>query len=275
MELAGTDRVRELTEREPIRLGALSWPLLQALQGECAGLLLIPVGATEQHGPHLPVETDTVLAEAACAYASAETGVPVAPSMAYTSSAGHTAKWPGTFALPHQTFIEACVSLGNWALATGWKRLLFVNAHYGNDAPLRIAVDRLRLEHMGRLQVGLVHTFNVSEEVWAAYVTDAADYHANRAETDLLLYLAPGTVDMRRAEDDPDRTIGTVFSYPVAQTSTNGLTGMPSGATAEAGRKLFIEIGRALTAKVRAALTETPPLEPAHWAAAASATPWP
>ena len=74
-----------------------------------------------------------------------------------------------------------------------------------------------------------------------------------------MLHLAPESVDMDAAEDDPDRTVGKVFSYPVAQTSKHGLTGKPSLASAADGAALFEKMGNALAALLEAAKTEPPP----------------
>lgn len=251
----------------PIRLEMLAWPDLEELRELHGGLLLLPLGATEQHGPHLPVAMDTLLAEAVCDAASARTGVPVMPALRYTVSQGHTPKWPGTFSLRHETFIATLRELAAWAVATGWKRLLLVNTHFGNDAPARVAIDQLRLSYLGRLQIGLVHVFKLSDGIWSAYAADADDLHANRAETSLMLHLHPGLVHMERLSgaDDPDRTPGTVFSHPVAQTSLNGVTGRPSEATAEEGRVLFEEMVASLVEIIRRAETEEPPLPPEHW----------
>jgi creatinine amidohydrolase len=244
-----------------VRLEHLSWTRIQELQREGADLLLLPIGATEQHGPHLPINTDTVIATAACDYASARTGVPVLPAISYSVSIGHTEKWPGTFSLFHETFIHSLREIATWAVATGWKRLLFVNSHFGNDASLRVAVDRLRFDFVGRLQIATRNTFNLTPSIWEYFISDAADLHANKAETDLMLCLAPDDVHMEVAEDDPDRTTETVFNYMVANTSTNGVTGAPSEATAERGASLFVEIGEALADMVRKAQVEQPPLE--------------
>ncbi len=252
----------------PTLIENLTWTEIADLRGKDGGLLLLPLGATEQHGPHLPVAMDTLLAEAVCQAASAETGVPVLSALRYTVSQGHTPKWPGTFSLRHETFISTLRDIASWVVATGWKRLLFVNAHFGNDAPARVAVDQLRLAHLGKLQVGLVHVFKLSEPIWECYTSDADDLHANRAETSLMLHLHPDLVHMDRlAEaDDPDRTEGTVFSYPVAQTSTNGVTGSPSEATKEEGEKLFNEMVVSLSKVITTAISESPPLAPDHWA---------
>jgi creatinine amidohydrolase len=252
----------------PLLLERLAWPEIAELSERNGGLLLLPLGATEQHGPHLPIAMDTLLAEALCHAASARTGVPVMSALRYTVSQGHTPKWPGTFSLRHETFIAVLRELAAWAVASGWKRLLLVNAHFGNDAPARVAVDQLRLSYLGRLQVGLLHVFQLDDGVLNEYTRDAADLHANAAETSLMLHLCPELVHLERLvqSDDPDRTYGTVFSYPVAQTSLNGVTGHPSQASAEQGRLLFDRMSDLLCEKIGRAIIEEPPLGSGHWA---------
>jgi creatinine amidohydrolase len=252
----------------PVILENLAWPEIAELREKNGGLLLLPLGATEQHGPHLPVAMDTLLAEAVCHAVSDKTGVPVMSALRYTVSQGHTPKWPGTFSLRHETFIASLREIAAWAVASGWKKILLINSHFGNDAPARVAVDQLRLAHMGKLQIGLIHVFKLTDSIWAEYTDDADDLHANQAETSLMLHLHPDLVHMERltSSDDPDRTRNRVFCYPVAQTSLNGVTGHPSRATPEQGGRLFLEMVNALTEKVTLAISEEPPLAPEHWA---------
>jgi creatinine amidohydrolase len=223
-------------------------------------VLLLPVGATEQHGPHLPVNTDTVIAQSVCAYASSVTGAPVLPPLHYTVSLGHTEKWPGTFAIYHETLMHTVRETAAWALATGWKRLLLVNSHFGNDATLRCAVDRLRFDYPGEFFAATRNTWQLSPSIAQQFSEDAADWHANKAETSLLLFLRPQTVRLSRPADDPDRTAGCVFPHLVAHTSLNGVTGIPSAASAEHGATLLAEMGRALTQIIETARLEQPPL---------------
>ena len=255
----------ELLPGQPLRLEECSWRALAEVLAAGSDMLLLPIGATEQHGPHLPVNTDTTIASAVCAYASAKTQVPMLPALAYGVSVGHTMKWPGTFSLDHETLIATIRQLSLWAVKTGWKRLLIVNAHFGNDASLRVAVDRVRTELLGQFQIGLKHTYQLTPEIWSYFISDADDLHANCAETDLMLHLAPKTVRMDWVEDDPDRTAGLVFSYPVSQTSLNGITGKPSLGSAQRGKELFEQMGEALAALVTRARTEQPPLASDHW----------
>lgn len=251
---------------EPVVLDRLTWTQIEALQETGMRMLLLPTGATEQHGPHLPINTDSVIATRLCEAVSAMSGIPVLPTMTYTVSAGHTAKWPGTFSLKHETFIHAVNELIDWMVATGWERLLIVNSHFGNDAVLRVAIDQSRLRHLGKFQLGMVNSFLLTSSIRDYFFSDAEDLHANKAETDLMLHLAPETVDMNAVEDDPDRTDGTVLSHPVSQTSLNGVTGRPSEGTAARGAQLFAEMVQALADRARSALTEEPPLPSEHWA---------
>jgi creatinine amidohydrolase len=143
--------------------------------------------------------------------------------------------------------------------------LLLINSHFGNDASMRVAVDQIRLAHLGSLQIAGKNTFNLSTSIWNYFIGDAADLHANKAETDLLLFLTPELVRLEKIQDDPDRTADSVFSYPVAQTSLNGVTGSPSQATAKQGERVFREIGDTLTLLIERAKQETPPLGSDYW----------
>jgi len=252
-----------------ICIESLPWPKIRVLQEVCP-LLVLPLGATEQHGPALPINTDTVIAQALCREACTRANVAMAPVMPYTSSGGHTTKWPGTFSITPKTLIDSLVQWAKWAQATGWTKLYIVNAHAGNDAPMRVAVDQIRIELMGRLQVGYLNTFFINSEIEAHFTQDAADLHANKGECDLMLHLAPESVDQDALplSDDPDRTGETVFSYPVSQTSLNGTTGAPSLGNAADGKRLFESMSRALAAKLEKAKVEQAPLPKEEWVGA-------
>ena len=255
-----TQLIADEDHHHPVMLESLVWPEAKATLDE---VLLLPVGAMEQHGPHLPLNTDTMIARAACVYASAQTGAPVLPALNFTVSLGHTEKWPGTFSLYHETLIHTIREIATWAAASGWKRLILVNSHCGNDAALRCAVDRLRFDLVNRLSVATRNTWQLTPEIAAQFTDDAIDWHANEAETSLLLFIAPSTVQIERLplSDDPDRTSGSVFPHLVAQTSLNGVTGKPSAATPEKGKTLMREIGEALVDLIQRARHDEPPLE--------------
>lgn len=255
-----TERAARLAGGEPVCWESLSWTRLRELREAGPGLVILPVGATEQHGPHLPVSTDSAIATAVAAYASARTGVPVLPTLRYAVSVGHTEHWPGTLSLMHETLALTLRELAAWLVVHDWRRILILNSHFGNDATLRVAVDRLRFEHGPGLQIATLNSWALTREIRDYFLSDGEDIHANRAETDLMLYLNPEQVTMAACEDDEDRTAGLVFSYVVPRTSTNGVTGKPSLGDAGAGRRLLARMGDALAEIVERAKTEEAPL---------------
>jgi creatinine amidohydrolase len=125
----------------------------------------------------------------------------------------------------------------------------------------RKRIEELRARHDG-LMVAVIPTCEISPRVREAFFADAADWHANAAETSLMLHLFPELVRAVAipSADDPDRTGGLEFAHPVNRTSTNGVTGSPSLGTREDGRLLFKWMVDDLAARVSAGLTETPPL---------------
>jgi creatinine amidohydrolase len=215
------------------------------------------VGAVEQHGRHLPASTDTDIATAVCRAASARTGAPLLPTLWAGSSQAHTTAWPGTLSLSPRLLIDVVVELATWIRASGFTRLLLVNAHVGNAAPLRVAVDEIRAR--GELRVGLVSWYELTPEIAAEVTADADDWHAHAAETSLMLHLRPELVDRDEIRDDEDRTGDLVLSYTVAETSREGLTGAPSRASAEQGAALFEAVITALAERIERARTEEPP----------------
>lgn len=241
-----------------VDLGDLTWPAVKRVVDSGETLCLLPVGATEQHGRHLPVSTDTDIAAALCRGASERTGVPVLPALAVGSSQAHTTAWPGTLSLSPRLLVDTVIEIAGWVRASGFEKLLMVNAHVGNVAPLKVAVDELRHRHT--IRVGAVSWWEMTPELAAEVAADADDWHANAAETSLMLHLRPDLVDRSAIEDDPDRTGDLVLSYTVAETSRDGLTGAPSRGTASDGARLLEAGVAALSNLVEQARREQPPI---------------
>src|SRR5437763_7703673 len=130
-------------------LGDLTWPQAQRLAAAGA-LLAVPVGSTEQHGPHLPLSTDTDVAAALAARLAARRGdVVVAPPVGYGSSGEH-AGFAGTISIGQQALELMLLELGRGAAGT-FGHIVFVCAHGGNREPAGRAVARLRAESVGAL----------------------------------------------------------------------------------------------------------------------------
>lgn len=223
---------------------------------------ILPIGATEQHGPHMGCGMDSAIASRLCRDVAADVPVILLPTLPYGCSVGHSRRWPGTLALNPKTLIDVVSDLGDWVVSAGIRRLVLINGHVTNEAPLRCALEILRARHDG-FMVSLVHTARISPRVRDAHFADAEDWHANDAETALMMALAPEMVrpDRLQDADDPDRTGGCVFSHPVNRTSTNGVTGFPSLASADKGKQLYRWMCEDLTGLLSRAVMEEPPLD--------------
>lgn len=223
-------------------------------------VVLIPVGATEQHGPHLPVGTDTIVATALADAAAGDVAL-VVPPLAFGASQFHGTELAGTIACSGHDTAAAALRVAEACADSGARRVLFVNGHVGNAAPLWIACDdfRHRFPDSG---IGVMQWWDLTPDIARRATADAVDWHANAAETSLMLVLRPELVDVERMRtaDDPDRTAGVVFRYPVQHVSTNGVTGHPSRASKAFGLELWDDVVAAAREMVVAAHDEVPPL---------------
>jgi creatinine amidohydrolase len=246
----------------PKRWCDLPWPEVAAhFQSQPNDVGLLPVGATEQHGPHLPCGTDTILAVAICEAVSARTGALVLPALPVGCSYGHGRELAGTVSLSPESLASLVRQTIEWASLSGLRRVIVVNAHFGNHASLMVASDHLRLERPD-LRIAVAGWWSADAEVALETAADGDDIHANRTETSLMLAVAPHLVRLDRLEssDDPDRTDGLVFRYTAPSLSTNGVTGRPSQASTELGLHLMDRTATALALMVERGRVEEPPL---------------
>lgn len=217
-----------------MRLDQLPWPEVEARAAST--LLAVPVGSTEQHGPHLPLSTDTDIATALCdRLAERRPDVLVAPAVAY-GAAGEHAAFAGTLSIGTAVTEEVLVELGRSADA--FAAVLFVSAHGGNAAALSAATRRLVSESR-RVQAW-------SPGAPAPGERDAGepgDGHAGRTETSLMMALRPDAVRLVAAA--AGATAPLVDLMPalraggVRAVSPNGVLGDPDGASANEGRLLL------------------------------------
>lgn len=246
----------------------LTWSELPEKLAAVNRAAILPVGATEQHGPHMGCGMDYVLADILCQAVANATQVPMLPTLPYGCSLGHSQRWPGTLAVKPVTLIELVKELGDWAYHSGVRRLFIVNTHVTNAAPLRCALEMLRAEH-DDLMVAVFNSATISQRVREFHFADGDDWHANDAETSLMLAKAPHMVraDKLADADDPDRTDGLVFAHPVNRTSCNGVTGKPSQASREKGEEWFHWMVEDLSDLIRRGLAEEPPLPHSYFEA--------
>jgi creatinine amidohydrolase len=262
-------------------LGDLTWPEVERLAAAGA-VLAVPVGSTEQHGPHLPLSTDTDVAVALATRLAARRGdVIVAPTLAYGSSGEH-AGFAGTISIGQEALELMLVELGRSAAET-FGHLLIISAHGGNAEPVTRAVARLRNESRDVLlwssggrpdpplaaaadsrrkpsagmfpaaaRVRATDTLpDVQRSPAPAAVTDA---HAGRSETSIQLALDPYRVRADLAE--PGNLMPITELLPllrasgVRAASPNGVLGDPAGASAAEGAELLGRLEANLAATV-------------------------
>jgi creatinine amidohydrolase len=212
-----------------------SWPEIDAAGGLIA---LLPVGALEQHGPHLPLDTDTVLATGVARRIATEVGGWLLPAIGY-GEAWSAEAWPGTISLSAETLRRSIDDIAHGLQRIGVAGLVTVNGHFGNRAPIaaaRYSLPALHLDYPGLEQAAA--EFCVSKPAGPSF------YHADEVETSMMLALAPDAVRMERA----------VAEYPVfpsdfgtrpmqlREFNSSGVFGDPRPATAATGEKIIARI---------------------------------
>lgn len=222
-------------------LRSATWP---AVPRGCN--VLVPVGSIEQHGPHLPLDTDSVIATAVAeasvlSLARAQPGVGrfvVAPTVTYGASGEHQS-FAGTCSIGtdvlHLVILELVRSIRTWA-----QHVILVNAHGGNVTALDAAVAQLRYEgHMAS---------------WQSCEAGIVDAHAGYTETSLMLHLDPGRVRRDLAVAGNRLPLPALMSAMtesgVEAVSSNGVLGDPTGATADEGARVLGAMVRQLVVGV-------------------------
>jgi creatinine amidohydrolase len=202
--------------------------------------LIVPLGSTEQHGPHLPLDTDTRIAVAVAGALARQLPVEslVAPAIPYGASGEHQG-FPGTISIGTEALATVLIEYGR-SVCDWVGRVVFVNGHGGNVDALRTAVRLLRTE--GR-DVG-----------WCSCSVAGADAHAGHMETSVLLHLSPELV--RTLDAAPGNTEPLADLLPrmraggVAAVSTSGVLGDPTTATAAEGERMLADMVTDCVARV-------------------------
>ncbi|WP_228941298.1 mycofactocin biosynthesis peptidyl-dipeptidase MftE [Nocardioides sp. Leaf374] len=214
-------------------LADATWPDLPATP-----TVLVPLGSLEQHGPHLPLDTDAAIADAVARRVAELLGPDgsgdlwVAPPVVYAASGEHQ-MFAGTASIGTDALrallVELTRSLRTWA-----GRVVFVNAHGGNLQALGAALRQLRAEG--------------HDVTWAPCATEEVDAHAGYTETSLMLHLRPASVRLDRAVAGNTTPVHELLpalrSGGVGAVSANGVLGDPAGASAAEGERVLEAMAR-------------------------------
>lgn len=207
-------------------------------------LAVLPVGAFEQHGPHLPLSTDTVLAAGVAERIAVELEAILLPAIAY-GDAWNNEDFAGTISISPNTLRATLVDIGAGLKRAGVAGLIVVNGHFGNREPIALAARALAETR----QLPLMHLDYPNLERLAADICESSPagpgfYHADEVETSMMLALAPESVVMDKAVAEYP-TFPPTFGLEPMQLSTfnrSGVFGDPRPATAEKGEKLIAGI---------------------------------
>jgi mycofactocin system creatininase family protein len=215
------------------RLAELTWPEIRT-RADAGAVLVVPLGSTEQHGPHLPLSTDTDVAVALCdRLAMRRPDVLVAPRLAYGASGEH-AGFAGTLSIGLKALELLVIELGRSATDT-FERVVFVSAHGGNAVAVTRAVQLLRSE---------------SRDVRLHFPHWIGDAHAGRTETSLQLHLNPHLVQLEHSV--PGNTSPMSELMPLLRqgglraVTPTGILGDPTGASAAEGASVLDGLTAAL-----------------------------
>jgi creatinine amidohydrolase len=215
-------------------------------------IVIVPVGSMEQHGPHLPVNTDSRISSEVAHRAIQRAGVPalVTPPI-WTGYSPHQMHFPGTISLDADTFISLLVCVGKSIAQHGFKKIFFLNGHGGNRGMVITAI--MKLSEIGVSAAGSTYWDMITEEIGPIRSGPVGSIgHACELETSCDLAVEPEDVDMSQAAGqlrtkrsryfsndmvEPHR----VFYSPQASrtVTTNGVAGDPSYASAEEGERFL------------------------------------
>jgi creatinine amidohydrolase len=223
-------------------LAEMTSPQVRAAVAEGRSTIVVPFGALEQHGPHLPLDTDSVLGDQLGALLARRLGALCAPTLRIGCSAHHLA-FAGTLSLRPETLRMIVHDVVHSLAEHGFRRIILLPTHGGNEQPLAQAAAQSRRDGVTVVVPSLrlaVAALLADAQARGAPVGDAGG-HAGELETSLMLALAPHlvtTASMEPGYTGPldEATTRLLFDKGIAALSANGVVGDPRGATPDAGR---------------------------------------
>jgi creatinine amidohydrolase len=229
-----------------IELDKLTWPEVETELERGRDTVVIAFGATEQHGPHLPLATDALLGDHLSREVAERIDAFLAPTVRIGCSSHHL-DFPGTLSVADETFYALVADIVASLAGAGFRRIVLIPTHGGNFAPLATAVEKLREADRERVvaftDLGALLTLAAIGRDEFDVPLGEGGIHAGEWETSMLLAIHPELVDTDRAEagfvGDPAETIPRILSGGVKPVADNGVLGDPAQATADHGRRYW------------------------------------
>lgn len=231
----------------------LSWTDVDALEDKANTVIVLPVGAIEQHGPHMPCAVDSIVAAGVVGKAMeklpAEIPAYAMAPITYGKSDEHL-HFPGTMTLTGEILLHTIQEIGESVYRAGFRKFVMVNAHGGQPQPLEMAARELRLRH-GDFMVIARSAWSVPYDASFLPETERTlAMHAGHGECAILMALAPDTLHMDRAEAHtpapfPCPTLSSgrpAAAWTARDFGPSGVIGDPTGATPEQGHRLLEDL---------------------------------
>lgn len=246
-----------------VHMNRMSWQEYRERVTQSKVPVFLPVGALEQHGPHLPLGTDALLATAIAAAAATSSGGIVAPALAYgyksQPKCGGGQHFPGTTSLDAATLIGQVRDTVREFVRHGVQRVVLVNGHYENQWFMIEGID-LALRECGGKPLSIMRLeywdFCTEQTLTAIFPNGFPGFaleHAAVIETSMMLHLYPELVRMDRVPDDPNADFPPYDMYPTRQewVPPSGVLSSARGATAEKGARICSEVVARVASAVR------------------------
>jgi creatinine amidohydrolase len=243
----------------------LTWTTIDQMPDRANVVVLQPIGAIEQHGPHLPLIVDAAIATAVLgkALSQLESTIPAyaLPPLYYGKSNEHW-HFPGTITLSAQTLISLLMEVAESLYRAGFRKFVLVNAHGGQPQVLEIVARDLHQKYPD-FQVFPLFVWNVPNIATELLTPKEAQLgiHAGDAETSLLLSILPETVKMDAAVQEyprelPEESLLSMegklpFAWVTRDLSQSGVLGDPTTATAEKGDRILASLATGWTQVIR------------------------
>lgn len=244
-----------------VRWEELTWPEARDAAATL-NAVIIPVGAIEQHGPHLPLAVDTQICEAVALGVSALTGVPLIPPLCYGVSGSH-GDFGGTIGLRPETMIRVVEDVIDSLYERGIRQFILLNGHIWNSGSLDVSAEKLRMRHRdARVRALAYVTMYPGPEIDGRVNFGRALMHANYFETSVMLHLYPSLVRMELATSHRD--VDSFWDYRMDQVSETGVWGRDVTEANAAHGKTEFERCVLTTSRAIAAAVREPWPDPAH-----------
>ncbi|WP_049995855.1 creatininase family protein [Halococcus sediminicola] len=247
------------TTSESVLLEELTWPKVEAALDDGSTTAIVPVGSTEQHGPHLPLATDALIGEAIGERLADRLGDALVAPTIRPGCSGHHMDFPGTVSVPSSVLIDVLDAYCESLAIHGFEHVALLPSHGGNFAPVNTAAPEIAHEHdlsvialadldryMELMNEGMVHSgINHVEQV----------IHAGGTETSAVLAIREDLVREDRLESGFEGEIDAsmLLSRGFHELTENGVLGDPRESSAEAGEAILETVAESYAESIREA----------------------